>query len=534
MEYILVMDNKMLAEHGLYKIIFALLLVFAAFYPSFSVPFYFDDFPSIVENKYLFQTSISQLWEVYGLRFFGYLTFWLNVQLFGAEPLSFHVVNLFIHLLNGILIYWVVRLIAEYFQYEKTHTQLFAIFVALIWLSHPLNTQAVTYIVQRLASLVALFYLLTLISYFKIRLFNAGYQWYLVGVIGCILGMLTKQNFVGVFVFILLFEIVFLKDKLRKNLLITALIALLATTATLLISQDIASFVDTLTRENKVMSRFDYLITQLVVVAHYIAKYFYPVNLQLDMHYELAREVNYAHWLALLFHLTLITSAIILRKNKPLWGLGILFYYSAHIIESSIIPITDMAFEHRTYIPNIGLTIAVVSMFYSAEKRLTTNRAIILILLSLLLSAVTFVRNNQWTNQEKFIIRELSLAPESPRSLASMASYRAKQGYFKESEKLYQQAIQINMKLGKMAVSDMNNLILVFVKQKKYAVAIKTANLALKYIKKRVERSKTLSTLAHVYSQMGNCSSAIKYAKMSLDLDSNNKMAIQEIKNCHG
>ena len=146
-----------------------LILVFIAYWPSFFVPFYLDDRVSIVENSLLTQGSIIDLFHHYGLRFIAYLSFWLNEQWFAGSLLSYHSVNFTIHCLNAVLIYLVVRKFIDCTQSTPSDRAQYIVplCIAGIWLLHPLNIQAVTYIVQRTAALVTTFALITILSYLQ-------------------------------------------------------------------------------------------------------------------------------------------------------------------------------------------------------------------------------------------------------------------------------------------------------------------------------------------------------------------------------
>lgn len=527
-----------LVEQKPVQLLLVFIITFVAYFPSFSVPFYFDDFSSIVDNPLLRQPDLSPLWQNYGMRFIGYLSFWANVQLFEFNLMAFHSVNLGIHLLNGFLVYQLTLLLAAYFHPQSPNIKYLALLTALIWLLHPLNTQAVTYIVQRLASLVSLFYLLALISYLKLRLYNQSKTWFIGLLIAVTLGALTKQNFFTLFTLLVLFELLFMQDKFQRFVSISTVISIIAFALILLAArysptiQGYIDLLDSLTRENTVFSRHNYFITQLVIVAHYLAKYFYPVNLQLDMYYEITKQATYIHFSAFLLHAIIISSSVALRKTKPLICFGIIFFYTGHLVESAIAPITDLAFEHRTYLPNIGLTIALFGFLFGLNKPIK-KLYYLFIAISILLSSITFWRNTQWINPEKFYARELQLSPNSPNSLSAVADIEISKGNWARSEELYRRANYLNMQQGKLTTSNVNNLMLVLVWQKKYQAALNTAKSALKYITRAKDRSITLSTLAYVHINMKRCDSAIELIAMALALDPNNQKAKEYLSYCN-
>ncbi|MBI4690127.1 MAG: hypothetical protein HY754_07660 [Nitrospirae bacterium] len=133
---------------------------------TFNIPFQFDDGRSIVENPGIKNYSF-QLSDVLKTRFVGFLTFVLNYKLNGLNVIGYHILNLTIHILNAILVYRLVMLTLRVLKYQRvkvskyqssedsdtmtlghSDTHLIALFSALLFVSHPIQTQAVTYIVQ--------------------------------------------------------------------------------------------------------------------------------------------------------------------------------------------------------------------------------------------------------------------------------------------------------------------------------------------------------------------------------------------------
>ncbi|MFB1037327.1 MAG: hypothetical protein QMC38_18520, partial [Sinobacterium sp.] len=152
------------------------------YYPSLSVPFYLDDRGSIVNNLAVHAGSLDLLLQS-GLerRLIGYFTFWANYQLGGLEPSGYHYVNIGFHIINSLLVFVMVLQLIRYFNpTEQAHCRslqlLLAMAVTMVWALHPLNSQPVTYVVQRLALIVTLFYLLSIISYIQVRKHLSKYK----------------------------------------------------------------------------------------------------------------------------------------------------------------------------------------------------------------------------------------------------------------------------------------------------------------------------------------------------------------------
>jgi hypothetical protein len=186
-----------LARHSRPLALCLILLVgVAAYSNTFNVPFQFDDFGNITENPVMknLDNFISSRtgYDFNPRRYIGHLTFALNYHFGDLHTTGYHIVNLAIHLANAILVYFLVILTMQVIgnrqwamgkrqeardeggpmanrQSPIASSRLIALFAALLFVSHPIQTQAVTYIVQRLTSLAAFFYLLSVVAYVKGR-----------------------------------------------------------------------------------------------------------------------------------------------------------------------------------------------------------------------------------------------------------------------------------------------------------------------------------------------------------------------------
>src|SRR5215831_1889450 len=183
-----------------------LLINLAAYSSSFDAGWHFDDLSNIYSNSAIHLKDLS--WEgfnavlttrVGGRRPVAYLTFALNYYFSRLEVLPYHVVNFIIHFINACLVFLLVLTLGRRWQPEIRNStlQLFSFFVAALWSASPLQTQAVTYVVQRMTSLAALFFLLSTISYIRWRSeLAAQSRWtWLVTCICCgLLAFGTKEN----------------------------------------------------------------------------------------------------------------------------------------------------------------------------------------------------------------------------------------------------------------------------------------------------------------------------------------------------
>jgi hypothetical protein len=212
------------------------LLGLLAYSNTFDVPFTFDDFENISENpiikdfNHFIEPSTAGGYKKYAAlksRYMGYLTFALNYRAHGLDVRGYHAVNLAIHIVNALLVYWLVVLTFRTpFMKDsqfRDYAGYIALFSALLFVAHPVQTQAVTYIVQRLASLATLFYLLAIALYVKCRLCGAlssrSAVLYALALISAVLAMKTKETAFTLPVMVALYEVLFFGGSPRKRFL---------------------------------------------------------------------------------------------------------------------------------------------------------------------------------------------------------------------------------------------------------------------------------------------------------------------------
>lgn len=404
------------------------LLALIAYVNSFSVPFYLDDFTSIINSESVKRGNWLNIWMENKQRIVTYASFAVNYRFSGETPFSYHAANLAIHLGASLALWWLTSLLCATLSGDREislHPGYVPLFAAAMYVVHPLQTQAVTYIVQRGATLAALFYLLGLAVYVKARKANQS-GWFIAAAALAALGMASKQNAATLPLAILLLESLFLQATATRKR-IAAAILLLAMLAWLVAIMQVPAL-DALTRETTAISRADYFATQLAALWIYIAKFFVPWGLKLE--YDLPLQHGfplYPTGLALAGHIALLMVAIAVRSKLPLATFGIAFYYLAHIVESTIFPITDLVFEHRTYLPNAGMCLAVASLAIGwggeAVKRAPALK-FVPVFAVMALCLLTLMRNQEWNDPIVFHERNAALAPGSYRpELALNAEY---------------------------------------------------------------------------------------------------------------
>ncbi|MBI4684699.1 MAG: tetratricopeptide repeat protein [Nitrospirae bacterium] len=483
-------------------IIFIVLIGIAAYSNTFKVPFIFDDLNNIKDNSIIKNLdnfiSASKGYGYNPRRFIGYLTFALNYHIGGLDVTGYHIVNLVIHITNAILVYFLVIFTfwTPYFRRQKleyriqdsevlrltpyTLSPLIALFSALFFVAHPIQTQAVTYIVQRFTSLTTMFYLLSVVLYIKGRLSSsqagklAGYA---LSLVSAILAMMTKEISFTLPIVIVLYEFVFFKSTLTKKLLF--LIPVLLTIAIIPLSimgtdkplGEIISDLSEQARETTSISRWDYLITQMRVIATYIRLIFLPVNQNLDYAYPIYHSLFTPLVLSsFLFLLSIFALGLYLLYSsrfrvdvsessamgiKPsyayyrLIAFGILWFFITLSVESSIIPIRDVIFEHRVYLPSVGAFITVTASMFMLSNKFRNSWSIriaisLLVFLFIVLSSATYRRNNLWRDEMTLWEDVIIKSPNKARAHNNLAYLYDDKELTEEAIEHYNIAIQLN------------------------------------------------------------------------------------------
>jgi len=413
-------------------------------------------------------------------RIVGYFTFALNYYFHGLDVTGYHAVNILIHIINGILVYFLIRLIFQtpFFSEggPEVHSSplltpnIFALCSALIFICHPVQTQAVTYITQRFASLATLFFLLSIISYMKSRLSGAAparYGLYALSFLSAVAAMLVKEISFTLPVMIAVIEIFFFQGNPARRVLRLAPLALtmLVIPAALLTAQGSFS-IAALSKSMKTLasgpalSRTDYLFTQFRVIATYIRLLFLPAGQNLDYDYPVYHSFSTPPVLFSFLFLLLIVSLGIYflfrskdggRRNRSLRiiSLGIFWFFVTISVESSIIPIQDVIFEHRLYLPSVGFTAAFMGAVAMAVQRLKKRAAsraaaAAVAVAVLVLSGASYARNSVWKTNISLWQDVVKKSPSKARPHYNLAVAYTTQGRDDEAVREFQAAIRVN------------------------------------------------------------------------------------------
>lgn len=383
----------------------------AAYANSLAVPFIFDDPGSIAENKSI--RSLANLKAVFsppaGVTVAGRpllnFSLALNYAWSGLDVWSWHVVNIAIHAAAGICLFGVTRqtLLSEVIPERLRRRATFVAFaIALLWTLHPLQTESVTYIVQRAESLVGLLLLLTIYCSIRAAQTPARMGWQVAAVVACALGMAAKEIMVVAPILVVLYDWAFLGGSLgelwRRRWRFYACLAATWVILAALVAKSYgrggsAGF-------GLGITSWQYLCTQFVFIVHYLRLAIWPHPLILDYGDEIAtdpRDIIPAGLLVLLLGAATL-AAFARPRHRPLGFLGA-WFFCILAPSSSILPVVSQtAAEHRMYLPLAALLALIVATAALLGARAGTSRhstvpTIALAVLALVLGLTTANRN---------------------------------------------------------------------------------------------------------------------------------------------
>ena len=411
----------------------------AAYSPALRVGFYLDDFPSIVNNYSIINLrDLGAIWKFWPTRFLVYLSLAANYHFSGLNPASYHAFNIAVHLAAGLLVF---ALLSGLFSLSRRA----AVAGALFFVLHPVQTQAVTYVIQRAASLGALFYLAAVFLYFKslpppspaVPMPRRRRSLYFISLLSAGAAFFSKEyTFTLPFVLLLLQSLFFAPSpenrRLRRALIPFLILALVIPALTFLYQQN-PYYDDSgqlqLLREGGLLelqapkgsvSPLVYLQTQPRVVLTYLRLVFYPVAQLLDYDYPFFPSLLCPEVIAsLAVVIALLIWAVKAGRKAPAFSVGVLWFFITLLPESSVIPILDPIAEHRLYLPLFG---AAVLFGLFAHRFLSSRRwapaAVAFILICL--GALAFSRNREWLDPLSFWEANAARAPGKARVLGNL------------------------------------------------------------------------------------------------------------------
>ena len=438
-----------------------------AYSNSFDVPFLFDDFHNIRNNSHIRVTQLDSqyLYEVVRQspsrrRPVSNLSFALNYYFGEYQVWGFHAVNLGIHLICGILVFLLARITLELAwpsgeQHANDEQRLIAaswiaLVAALIFLSHPLQTQAVTYIVQRMTSLATLGELTGLLCYIQGRISPPSrrrWLWWTAAFISWLVALGCKEIAIALPFAVLLYEWFFFQNLNRDWLKRCAIYlgATLAVVAVGIVAVRGSGAFQWLNDgyQHRDFTMLERVMTQGRVVIHYLSLFIWPAPSRLSLTHDFSVSRSLLDPITTLLSfcvlLALLVVAVMTARRFRIVSFAIFWFFLHLALESSILPL-ELVHEHRMYLPMVGLSLLAA---WCLGRLLSQPRvlAIVAVVLVCALTMATYLRNEAWRDPPRFWRGVVTMYPKDARAHSNLASALLGRKNFEEAIKHFEYAL---------------------------------------------------------------------------------------------
>jgi hypothetical protein len=420
-----------------------------AYAPSFAVPFQFDDYSRLGENRALPEGHVldAVLW-LGNSRVLPSLTLVLNYRLGGVEPAGYHVVNFAVHLLTTLGVFALALALCRTPRlraaWPPDRALLLATAAGLVFACHPLQTQAVTYIIQRYSSMAALFYVWAVVCYLRARARQVGAAsghaapYFGVCAVLAACAVLSKENAASLPVALLLSEWVgFGWPRRWRAIGVGALVTLIILAMPVVWKTAFwlpyvkgwspswtplyQRVLDAILAPRSAPVRgarpssLEYLLTQATVLPRYLRLVVLPWGLNVDHDVPIAHGLSAPVVAGAMFLATLMALGFSQVRRRPLVAFAFLWFFITLGVESSVIPIDDVMVEHRMYLPMAGLALGAGWLFAAAVQRAPRAAWSAGAVAAVGLLALTFARNVIWLSPVTLWVDAAGKSPDKAR-----------------------------------------------------------------------------------------------------------------------
>jgi tetratricopeptide (TPR) repeat protein len=490
------------------------LLVFSIYTNTLRAPYFFDDEINITRNPHIRLTQITPD----GLIKAGFeshipnrpvanISFGLNYYFGGYHVFGYHLVNLVIHMITGLLLYLLVKttLLLSWgtdrdasilkppaagsepaYGWRSLDPSWVSFWAASLWLVHPVQTQSVTYIVQRMNSMATLFCVLSLLLYARGRIsqklrFNPSrrpsthpYVLFAGSLVGGLLAFGSKETAATLPFFILLYELYFFQDLswawVTRNYLYVGIVLVLffITAAVYMGDHPWDKILAGYARRDFTLNQR--VLTEFRVVIFYLSLLIWPHPSRLNLQHDFALSYSLFDPLTTVMSLGVIVGllalGIYLAPRQRILSFCLLWFLGNLVIESSVIGL-ELVFEHRLYMPSMFLSLAAVMLFCRYVK-LRWLQAVLLGMVVMVSAFGTFERNKVWKDEVTFYRDCVQKSPTKARARDGLGSALLKRGQVEEAIAQYNESLR----LAPDFASAHNNLGIALIRSENFSQAI--------------------------------------------------------------
>jgi protein O-mannosyl-transferase len=422
----------------------AIFLAFELYSPALHGQFVFDDLFLSYTDPHAASLALAQ-WC--GLRPVLGLSFWANFQLAGLDTFLYHAINVLLHSLNAILLFFIVRKLLELAGTIGLQGQVLAGFSATLFLVHPIQTEAVAYIASRSENLSVLF----IFAAFCVFLYrpSAEVGWRTSGWILCLFAgaMGTKEHAIALPAIFLLtdyfFNPGFSLSGIRANWRLYIPVAFVSLVAAVFIWSYVSRD-PTIGFHLKGLTWYQYFFTECRAVFGYVWFFVFPVGLNVDHEFAESLTVfDHGAIVAMGALALLVAAAYLFRRSLPLACYGFLMFVILLAPTSSFIPIRDVFVERRLYLPFIGLLLVLLELLRRVHMP-TKSLVLILVCLCLPPAYLTWRRAAVWTSSTRLWEDSVATAPAKSRPHVGLGNAYLHDNRCREAAREYAAAYQLS------------------------------------------------------------------------------------------
>jgi len=520
--------------------------IFCCYACALNAPFIFDDLFIIEELKH--NTILQLMSPLAGLRPFYKASLKINYLISGLHTWSYHLLNIFIHILNTCLIFEIIRrtlLLDKFKDQFRKNALILSFTAALVWGLHPLQTQAVTYIAQRCEIMMAMFYLISLLLLIlssTSRKKSILYQ--LLALITFCLGLGSKEAMISAPLVLLLYDRIFLSETLikalQKHRIYYLGIGTIFITPLIYISSagNISDYISYITGRHGIEPS-TYLLTQSAVWLHYIQSSFVPTYLCFD--YDWVPSKNISEVVVPLSVLTVFSILLIKLIRKNIYLAFPLLFCIINLLPRSLVTSTHAAVDYRMYLPSAGLFffyVFVVFLFLQHLKQINKNSSniintfscIVPAMIIIFLFTVSFNMNNLYNTPLKLWEKTVSQVPHNAGAWNYYGIALSEKQRFYDAELCFKKSLSLVP--GNMII--LNNLANVYIETGKTEKAIPLYYESLSHRNDSKDMMKNFNSITHhnlakIFASKGNFTKAAYHYLEAIRLAPDNTIVIDEL-----
>jgi protein O-mannosyl-transferase len=422
-------------------------LAAVAYWNSFDVPLVFDDFASIQRNDAVQFGDFLKWSNIFSTSIFHrsvlYFTFALNYKLGGQNVWGYHLANLLLHLGNAILLYFIAKQMFSQLGLNSDRVPVYSVLSASFFLAHPIQTESVSYISSRSELLSTSFYLVAFLLFVRRSGKKVGFLFALLLGVFFVLGLGTKETVVSLPATVIVYDWLFLSNARFSNLLqrwrFYSVFVLGAVLLGYYVSTHALAGVIGPAAPST-LPVYPYFLTQLRVIVRYMRLIAFPVGLNLQHDIQPPSSFFDPAVLACaLVVLSMLLVAFQWRRKKPLFSFSILWFFLTLAPTSSVVPIRDVIFEHRLYLPMAGLSLSfpfvLVALSDLARSRLKLAWSPIVVGVGVVVTLAigTVLRNEVWRDEVRLWSDVAAKSPHKEWSYFAIARHYATRGDYQRA-----------------------------------------------------------------------------------------------------